>query len=145
MTLDEIFESWAQDSHVNRAELGNESIEIPKLHHKYFRMMSNERLLLKKLETEHEILKANKQAWMEGTLTQEELKNLGWEVNLKRMIKAEIEQALKSDEDMVRSILKLAVQREKTELLKGILEMISNRSYQISAAINYERFKAGIG
>ena len=60
MKLEEIFEMWAGDSDVDRTELGKESLKIAKLHYKYYRIFSNERLLLKKMETEHKQLYKDK-------------------------------------------------------------------------------------
>lgn len=146
MTLDEIFAQWGIDSKVDRSELGNAALEIPKLHHRYYRMLSTERTHLRELETRAEVFTANKRAWMAGTLTREELAELGWKVNLKKYaMKADAELALKSDPDMIQMTLALGAQKEKIELLTSIISMIAGRSYQLSAAINYEKFKSGIG
>ena len=36
--LDEYFDLWAEDSKIDRTELGEESIKIPQLHHKYYKI-----------------------------------------------------------------------------------------------------------
>ena len=40
MKLEEIQESWSSDSKIDDTELDNESLKIPELHHKYFRIFS---------------------------------------------------------------------------------------------------------
>ena len=38
MQLEAIYDEWKKDSEIDKTELGDESIAIPKLHHKYFQM-----------------------------------------------------------------------------------------------------------
>ena len=49
MNLDDYYNAWAEDSKIDRTELGEESIRIPQLHHKYYRFYSAERMKLVKL------------------------------------------------------------------------------------------------
>ena len=41
MVLEEIYELWHKDSIIDKTELGDESLKIPQLHHKYFKIYSN--------------------------------------------------------------------------------------------------------
>lgn len=144
MTLDEIFEQWAVDAKVDRIELGAAALDIPKLHHKYYRMLSNERLTLRKMEADTAVLMQNKRAWVAGELSSDELKQLGWQQHLKKILKSDIDEYLKADQDVIKNTLKLAMQKEKVEVLDSILKTIANRSFQISNAINWEKFKVGM-
>jgi hypothetical protein len=144
MTLDEIFEQWAVDAKVDRVELGDAALNIPKLHHKYYRMLSNERMLLRKMEADQAVLMQNKKSWVLGELTSDELKTLGWQPHLKKLLKSEIEEYLKADQDCINNFLRMALQREKIEVLDSIIKTIINRSFQISNAINWEKFKVGM-
>jgi hypothetical protein len=145
MTLDEIYDQWGVDSRVNKLELGDAAIEIPKLHHKYLKMLSTERLQLRKLESDADILYNNKRAWLMGELSSDELKSLNWEPQLKRHVKSTVDDTLKADKDCISMTLKAAYQREKLEALDNILKMVHNRSYQISNAISFMKFQQGIG
>ena len=60
MKLDEIYVEWKKDSEIDTTSLGDESLKIPKLHHKYFQIYSAEKLLLRKYETELKQLKLAK-------------------------------------------------------------------------------------
>ena len=60
MKLEAIYEEWKKDSDIDKTELGDESIKIPKLHHKYFQVYSSEKMLLKKYEAEMRQLKLAK-------------------------------------------------------------------------------------
>jgi len=60
MKIDDIYAEWEKDSQINRSELGDEALNIPKLHHKYFKIFTHERLLLRKQEVELKQLKLEK-------------------------------------------------------------------------------------
>jgi hypothetical protein len=36
MKFEDVFASWEKDSVIDRTELADESLKIPKLHHKYY-------------------------------------------------------------------------------------------------------------
>ena len=144
MTLDEIFEQWGIDAHVDRLNLGDASLDAAKLHHKYYRMLSNERLRLKKMEADFAELMQDKKSWCSGELTSEELKSRGWNQQLKKMLKSEVDEFLKADKDVIAFTLKMAMQKEKTEVLDSIIKTIANRSFHINNAISWEKFKAGM-
>ena len=37
MNIDDILNLWQEDVKIDRTELGDEALNIPKLHHKYYR------------------------------------------------------------------------------------------------------------
>lgn len=143
-TIEDIFNAWNEDSIINRVELGNAALDIPKLHNKYYRMLSSERLRLKKMKSQMDILVGNKKDWLTGNLSKEELDQLGWTPYLRKLLKSELDDFIKVDPDFIEFNIKLAVQEEKLEILDSIIKMISNRSFQISNAINFEKFRAGM-
>ena len=144
MTLDDIFDEWAKDAKIDRAELGNAALEIPKLHGKYYRFLVQERMMLRKYESDLAALKENKVAWARGELDRDQLKKLGWEPKLKTVLKTDMDDFMAADKDIVQfNLMKMAPQKEKVDLLDSIIKMIANRSFQISNAINWSKFQAG--
>ena len=143
MTLEEIWKNWSVDSKIDPIELGNAALAIPQLHNKYWQFLSRERLAAVKLRQEFVTFYANKVAWAKNELTTQELADLGWTVNLKRYLKSEIDEVLKSDKDVINYNLRVAMADEKIEALKDIIKMISNRSFQVSNAIAWNKFKSG--
>ena len=141
--LDEYFDLWAEDSKIDRTELGEESIKIPQLHHKYYKMYSLERLNLVKLQEEMKILKKDKIEYYTGTMAEEDLKERGWEPNPLRILKSDIPIHMEADKDFVDLNLKLAYNKEKVEFLEAVVKTLNLRSYQINNAINWEKFKVG--
>lgn len=143
MKLDEIMDMWAEDCQVDRTELGEESLKLPKMHSKYLRIFSEERLLLKKLEEERKELVKIKHDYYRGILPEEDLKANGWEPNRLNILKSDIPMHLDADQDVVKLNLRIAMQGEKVDALESIIRSINNRGYLIKNAIDYERFKVG--
>ena len=143
-TLDNYFDLWAEDSKIDRTELGEESIKIPQLHHKYYKMYSLERLNLVKLQEEMKILKKDKVEYYTGTMAEEDLKERGWQPNPLRILKTDIPVHMEADKDFVDLNLKIAYNKEKVEFLEAVVKTLNIRSYQINNAINWEKFKVGV-
>lgn len=144
MKLEEIFEMWAEDSEIDRTEMGKESLKIAKLHYKYYRVFSNERLLLKKMEIEHKQLYKDKYDWFNGVMDTDRLKELNWEPNYIKIMKAEIPMHIDSDKDIIKNNLRIAVQQEKVDVLESIIKSLQGRGYNIKSAIDWEKFKTGM-
>lgn len=143
MTLDEIFELWGEDTQIDRTELGNAALELAKLHHKYYRIFSQERLTHKKLEADMKQLKLDKLEFYVDGPTEEQIEK-GWKLPPKgRILKSDAGQYVDADSDVIALNLKLAYQQEKLELLADIIKTISNRGFHIKSAIDWERFKVG--
>jgi len=143
MKIDEIFENWEKDVQVDKTELGDASLDTPKLHHKYFQFLVKERLTLRKFEAELKQLKLDKYEF----LTQgpnEETKNKGWRLPARGMVlKGDIPMYLDADDDIVNISLKIGLQQEKIELLESIVRIIMNRNYIIRNAIDWQKFTMG--
>jgi hypothetical protein len=144
MKIDDIFGLWEVDSKIDRAELGSEAIKIPQLHHKYFKIYTNERLVLRKYEAEMKTLRMTKYEFYTQGPTKETME-LGWELPASgKILRADANAYIESDKDIINLSLKIGIQHEKVELLDSIIKSLSQRGYNLSAAINWEKFKQGI-
>lgn len=145
MKLEEILEEWGKDSKVDKLMLGEEAMAIAKLHHKYYVMLSKERLLYFKLESEAKQLKKDKYEFYVDGPTQEQLE-MGWELPAKgRILKSDVGMYLDSDDDIIKLNLKLAYQKEKIDVLESIIKTLYNRGFHIKSAVDYERLQMGAG
>lgn len=144
MKIDDIFELWNTDSKIDRTELGDESLKIPQLHHKYFKIYSNERLILRKLEADMKQLKLTKYEFYTQGPTKE-TQEKGWELPPSgRILKSDASSYIDADQDIVNLSLKIGMQQEKIDLLDSIIRTLNNRGYNIKSAIDWEKFKVGI-
>lgn len=143
MNIDDILNLWQDDVKIDKTELGDEALNIPKLHHKYYQIFVKEKLILRKYESEFKQLKLDKYEF----LTQgpnEETKDKGWRLPAKGMIlKGDIPLYLDADDDIVNLSLKIGLQQEKIELLDSIIKSIMNRNFVIKNAIDWNRFTMG--
>jgi hypothetical protein len=143
MTLEEILESWEQDCVVDKTELADESLKIPSLHSKYLKLLSSEKLKLKKLETEYKQLKLDKHEFYSQGHNEETMQK-GWKLPAKGMIlKSDIPMYMEADEDMINTTLKISYQQEKVDVLEAIIKSVMNRGYQIKSAIDWNKFIMG--
>lgn len=143
MKLEEIYEQWKKDAEIDITELGNEAIKIAKLHHKYYQILSSERLLLKSQEAEMKRLKLDKyEFFTQGP--NEETEEKGWKLPAKGLIlKADIPMYMEADGDIIKLSLKIGLQQEKIELLESIIRTLMNRGYNVKAAIDFQKFISG--
>ena len=143
MKLEEILDSWSEDCKIDRTELGEEALRLPKLHSKYLRAFTEERLTLRKMEEDRKQLVLTKHDYYRGVLPDEDLKALGWEPFRMTLLKSDIPMRMEADQDIVKINLRIAMQQEKVDTLEAIIKSISNRGFLIKSAIDYEKFKVG--
>lgn len=143
MLLENIQEYWEQDSQIDRMNLAEESLKIPKLHSKYYKILIQEALQLKKYDSDLKVLKLEKfEFYTQGP--SKETHQKGWEMPLSgRILKSEVNTYLEADKDIIKATLKVAYQKEKVDFVDSILKEISQRSFHISNCIKYEVFRAG--
>jgi len=144
MKLEEIHDLWESDSKIDKTELAGESLKIPQLHHKYYKIYSNEKLVLKKLNSEYKQLKLAKFEF----LTQgpnEETDEKGWELPaIGRVLKADVQNYIEADKDIINLSLKIGLQEEKVEFLESIIRSLNNRGYNIHTALEFIKFTNGV-
>lgn len=143
MKLDEIQKLWSDDSNIDRTELGEESLRIPQLHSKYFKLFSDERLTLRKYERAFKELYKLKYEYYNGTISEEELKENAWEPFALKILRTDIGMYMDADNDLGVLDNKIQLQREKVDFLESIIKNLPSRGYQINAAITWEKFKVG--
>ena len=142
MKLEEIYSEWKKDSEIDMTSLGDESIKIPKLHHKYFQVYSSEKLLLRKYEAEMKQLKLVKYEFY--TMGPNEDTPSNWKLPPRGMIlKTEVPMYMEADKELIELSLKIGYQQEKVELLESIIKSLTNRGFQIKAAIDWHKFTMG--
>lgn len=144
MKLDDIYQEWEKDSEINRNELGDEALRIPKLHHKYFKIFTQERLTLRKLEFDLKQLKLEKYEFYTQGPTPEQHEK-GWKLPPQgKILKSDANNYVDADQDIVNLALRIGMQLEKIELLESIIKTLTNRGFNIKSAIEWEKFKVGI-
>lgn len=144
MKLESIFENWEQDSKIDKMELGDESLRISTLHHKYHKIYTNERLMLRQLEADLKTLKLEKfEFYTQGPT--KETQEKGWQLPpIGKVIRSDAQQYVDADKDIVNLSLRIGIQHEKIELLESILKTLHNRGFQIKTALDFIKFTNGV-
>lgn len=143
MKLEQIFEEWEKDVAINRAELGDEALKIPKLHHKYYKIFANERLVLKKYDAELKQLRLEKQEFFILGPT-EESHAKGWRLPpVGKVLRSDVNTYIDADQDIINLTLKIGMQHEKIDFLESIIKTLHNRNFNIRAAIDWAKFQVG--
>lgn len=143
MKLDDIMDVWESDSHIDMTELSTESLKVPLLHHKYYKMFVQEGLTQKKYEQEYKSLYKVKYEYYMGILDRETLEQRGWEPNPLKILKQDLSIYMEGDSDLQLIQAKIDIQKQKVSFLESAIKTITTRGYLIKNAIDWERFKSG--
>lgn len=141
MTLEEILNEWGTDAPILEYNIANASLETHKLHHKYWKMLSHERIRKQKKKAELSMLRKLKSEYYTGTLDINTMKEKGWKPFRLKILKSELQFYMDSDEELIQFDFSLAIMTEKVELLDSIVKSIMTRNFTISNHINYIRYR----
>jgi hypothetical protein len=143
MTFEELQDEWDQDSTLNSTNIGEESIRTPKLHAKYLRIHSKEKMKLLSLQHRYKILRGEKKEFFINP-TKEVMQEKNWKIPERgKILKSDIESFLDIDPEILDLELKIGVQQEKVEYLKSILQSINGRSFIIKNFIEERKWLQG--
>ena len=143
MKLKEILELWEKDSVIDTTKIPQESANIPLLHHKYYSILSKEKLILDNLNISLKELELKRWNFYNRTGDPEDYKDYDGNFFDLKLLKKDTERFLEADEQLISYKKKIAMQKNKVETLTEILKMIANRSFQIKNYIDYKKFEAG--
>ncbi len=143
MKFEEIQKEWTHDCPIDETELSQESVKIPQLHNKYLLFYSNEKLKFKELKYLFTGLIKRKRDYYSGRMTEEELEAADWEPFRIKLLKADVQEYIDADENVIESKKLLALQEEKVNYLESIVKGLSTRGYLIKNAIDWKRFTEG--
>ena len=143
MKLEDIQGEWEKDARIDPTDLDSESLETPKLHAKWIRMLSAERMLLQKMRSDLKVLRHEKQEFYENG-PDEVTEARGWKLPPKgRILKSDSGRWVDTDADVVALTLRIGIQEEKVDVIISAVKEISGRGYRIRDAIEWRKFMAG--
>ena len=143
MKFEELQYQWTLDCVIDETELSQESIKIPQLHNKYLIFYSNEKLKFKEIKFLFSGLIKRKRDYYSGRMTAEELEMADWEPFQLKLLKADVQEYIDADDNVIESKKLLALQEEKVNYLESIVKSLTTRGYLIKNAIDWKRFTEG--
>jgi hypothetical protein len=144
MNIEEIKQLVEKELGMDPTELGDESIRIPKLHAKFLNIFHDESLTLRKYESEYRLLRKRKWEYYNGKMSQEELKELGWEPFAHRILRQDMDIYMDADPDISKLSAKMELQKAKVDYLDATIKSINNRQWVIRNAIEWKKFMSGV-
>ena len=76
-------------------------------------------------------------------MTAKELEMAGWEPFQLKLLKADVQEYIDADDNVIESKKLLALQEEKVNYLESIVKSLTTRGYLIKNAIDWKRFTEG--
>ena len=145
MDLDGILAQWATDCEIGH-NLDDASRETPKLHAKYLGYFTQAKLLLKRAEDKQQILLKQKYLWYNGKLSEEEIKQFGWEPDPfdgLKIMKGDMDYYYDSDPEIQQSEAKVVYYKTMVDTLREIIDNLKWRHQTIGNVIRWRQFEAG--
>jgi len=143
MKFEEIQKLWSGDCHIDETELSQESVKIPQLHNKYLILFHDERLRLRTMKFDNSKLLKVKREYYSGRMDAAELEAYDWEPFQYKLLKADVQEYIDADDDIIEGKKKISLQEEKVEYLESVVKSLSTRGYLIKNAIDWKRFTEG--
>jgi hypothetical protein len=143
MNLNDLYEMVQNDLNIDKTDLDTESLKTPQLHNKYLILHSQEKLKLEQLLSERKIKRKNKWLYYTGKMSEEQLRFHGWEPFDLTILKTDVDRFIDADDDIVRLCAKITLQEEAVNYLENVVKIISNRQWNIRAALDWIKFTQG--
>lgn len=142
MSLEELLNEWKTDSIINPTEPSRELLNIPKLHSKYLSILSNNKMLVKKLEFKYNKMKKIKWEYYTGKLDDDTLNQYGWEP-FPFVLKADLNMYMDADDDLNKILAQKTGYQEMVDVCHAILKELNNRAWELKSYIDWEKFIQG--
>ena len=142
MNLEKIQEMWHSDSVIDTDNLHDESLKIPQLHSKYYTVYNTITLLREKARDSYNRVKLERYNYYTGKAEPEVYAEEPFPYKVRE--KDAIQRHLEADEKLTQLDLKIRYYDTTLKFLEDIIKNVSNRTFQIKNAIEWNRFQAGM-
>ena len=143
MELEKIQAMWEKDSHIDPDNLHDESLKIPQLHSKYYTLYNTITLLREKAREQYSKVRLERYNYYTGKATAEVYAEEPFPYKVRE--KDAIQRHLDADDKMNKIDMKIKYYDVMLKFLEEIIRAVSNRTYQIKNAIEWNKFQAGFG
>lgn len=143
MTLDDYLTEWERDAAFELTALDVAARQTPLLHAKWWRFYSQERLRLKKVDSDYKLLYRQKWEYFLGKMDDVEREHLGWPPQPLKILSQNVSVYLDGDADLQTLSKKRVYTEEVLRFLEDVIKQIHNRNYQLKTALDYLRFAQG--
>lgn len=144
MYKEKIQQEWDKDSNINASKIDEESLNISQLHAKYLKYLNRVRDKRREKIIEMKTYKRNLYAYYSGTMSTDELSELGWVPFPHKILKNDIAQHVNSEPHVVELQNEIDELEESIDMIQSIMDTISKRTFQIRNYIEWQKFINGV-
>ena len=141
MNLEQIQEMWEKDSKIDPDNLHDESLKIPQLHSKYYTLYNTITLLRERAREQYSKVRLERYNYYTGKATAEVYAEEPFPYKVRE--KDAIQRHLEADDRMNKVDMKIKYYDIMLKFLEEVIRAVSNRTYQIKNAIEWNKFQAG--
>jgi len=141
MNLEQIQEMWEKDSKIDPDNLHDESLKIPQLHSKYYTLYNTITLLRERAREQYNKVRLERYNYYTGKATAEVYAEEPFPYKVRE--KDAIQRHLEADDKMNKVDMKIKYYDIMLKFLEEVIRSVSNRTYQIKNAIEWNKFQAG--
>jgi len=141
MNLEKIQEMWERDATIDPDNLHNESLKIPQLHSKYYTVYNTISLLREKARDSYNRIRLERHNYYTGKASAEVYAEDPFPYKVRE--KDAIQRHMEADEKLSAAEMKIKYYDVILKFLEEIIRTVSNRTYQIKNAIEWQKFQSG--
>ena len=141
MDLEKIQAMWEKDSHIDPDNLHDESLKIPQLHSKYYTLYNTITLLRERAREQYSKVRLERYNYYTGKAPAEVYVEEPFPYKVRE--KDAIQRHLEADDKMNKVDMKIKYYDIMLKFLEEVIRAVSNRTYQIKNAIEWNKFQAG--
>ena len=141
MNLEQIQEMWEKDSKIDPDNLHDESLKIPQLHSKYYTLYNTITLMREKARSQYSKVRLERYNYYTGKAPAEAYIEEPFPYKVRE--KDAIQRHLDADDRMNKVDMKIKYYDIMLKFLEEVIRAVSNRTYQIKNAIEWNKFQAG--
>ena len=141
MNLEQIQEMWEKDSKIDPDNLHDESLKIPQLNSKYYTLYNTITLLRERAREQYSKVRLERYNYYTGKAPAEVYVEEPFPYKVRE--KDAIQRHLEADDKMNKVDMKIKYYDIMLKFLEEIIRVVSNRTYQIKNAIEWNKFQAG--
>ena len=141
MNLEQIQEMWEKDSKIDPDNLHDESLKIPQLHSKYYTLYNTITLLRERAREQYAKVRLERYSYYTGKAPAEVYVEEPFPYKVRE--KDAIQRHLEADDKMNKVDMKIKYYDIMLKFLEEVIRAVSNRTYQIKNAIEWNKFQAG--
>ena len=143
VNIDALMKEWSEDTIIDSTSMEKELLKISHLHGKYLNIMSYHRHMIRQLEADYKIIKGLKEDYYAGRLSEEELKEHGWDPMQFVLSDPKIARKLESDKELINMLLKKVAHEEIVSYCENVMKSLNSRTWDLGNFVKYQQLTLG--